>query len=147
MPLSLTIVTPEKNIVKDLSVDEIVMPAGNGEVTILPGHTPVLTTLGAGLIRTDAPGEERDINFLVDYGFAEIRDDKVNIFAENLEPATEIDLEKAEKSQAEAEETGMSKILGELEYAKYMKQLEITHKRVEIAKLAKSLSGSNKKKN
>jgi len=146
MPLKVTIVTPKKNVVKDLSVEEIVLPAGNGEVTILPGHTPLLTTLGAGIIRTEAPGEEADINFLVDYGFAEVRHDKVNIFAETLEPATEIDLEKAEKAQAEAVEVGMNSVLGELAYAKYLKQLEITHKRVEIAKLAKGLSGTRKKK-
>ena len=139
MPLSLTIVTPSQRVVKDLKVERIVMPAAKGEVTILPGHTPLLAALDAGRIHTESDQEE--INFLVDYGFAEVRDDKVSIFAEFLEPVTEIDLEKAEKAKAEAEETVMNTILGELEYAKYMKKLEVSHKRVEIAKLLKSLSG------
>ena len=144
MPLSLTIVTPQSKVIKDLKVDNIVMPAGKGEVTILPGHTPLLTTLKPGLIRTYSVQEE--INFLISRGFAEVRNDKISIFAETLEPATKIDLEKAEKAKAKVEETVMHKILGDLEYAKYMRKLEVAHKRVEIAKLMKELSSFKKKK-
>lgn len=149
MPLSLTIVTPEENVVKDLQVENVVMPAADGEVMILPGHTPLLTALGVGQILTHSKTE--DIHFLVTYGFAQVRNDKVSIFAEALEPATEFDLEKAEKARAETVETVMNTVLGELEYAKYIRELEIAHKRVELAKLVKELSatphvGAKKKK-
>lgn len=135
MPLSVTIVTPKKTVVKNLSVDELVMPAAKGEVTILPGHTPVLTTLGVGVIRTLSHAE--NINFLVTGGFAEIRNDQVLILGEKIEAATEVDLERAEKARAEVEQTMLNTVLGELEYAKYTKKLERVQKRVEMAKFLK----------
>lgn len=144
MSLSLTIVTPEKKVVKDLQVDSLVMPAANGEVTILSGHTHLLTALAAGNIYTHSDVE--NIHFLVGYGFAEVRNDRVSIFAEWLEPASALDLEKAEKARAEVEETVMNKVLGELEYAKYMQELDVAHKRIEMAKLVKDLSATKPKK-
>lgn len=136
MPLSVTIVTPKKTVVKNLSVDELVMPAAKGEVTILPGHTPLLTTIGVGVIRTLSHAE--NINFLVTGGFSEIRNDQVLILGEKIEAATEIDLERAEKARAEVEQTMLNTVLGELEYAKYTKKLERVQKRVEMAKFLKS---------
>ena len=138
MLLSLTIVTPEKKVVKDYGVEWLMMPAADGEVTILPGHTPLLTILVPGTIL--AHSESEDIHFLVTHGFAEIRDNKVSIFAEILEPASQLDLEKAEKLKVEVEQIVLNTVLGELEYAKYMKELQVAHKRVEIAKLMKDLS-------
>lgn len=135
MPLSITIVTPRKTVVKNLAADELVMPAAKGEVTILPGHTPLLTTLGVGVIRTLSHSE--NINFLVTGGFAEVRSDQVLILGEKIEAATEIDLERAEKAKAEVEQTVLNTVLGELEYAKYMKKLERAQKRVEMAKFLK----------
>lgn len=135
MPLSLTIVTPHKKVVQKLSVDEIVMPGELGEVTILPGHAPLLTTLGVGMVRTLS--REESINFLVSYGFAEVRDDQVTILGEDIEPATDIDIERAQKAKAEVEETMISRVLGEIEYAQYLKRLEKERKRIEVAKLLK----------
>lgn len=143
MPLSLTIVTPRKTVVKNLSADALVMPAAKGEVTILPGHTPLLTTLGVGVIRTLSHAE--NINFLVTGGFAEVRNDQVLILGEKIEAATEIDLERAEKAKAEVEQTVLNTVLGELEYAKYMKKLERTQKRVEMAKFLKGIAETKKK--
>src|SRR3989344_2830345 len=136
MALSLTIVTPTGNVVKDLSIDDITLPAADGEVTILPGHIPYLTTLGVGVIRTDSV-KEGEIDFFVDYGFVEVRNDKVSVFAESLEPASDIDLEKAEKYKAEVDQTMINKVIGELEYAKYLKNIEVAHKRLELAKTLK----------
>ncbi|MBI4041743.1 MAG: ATP synthase F1 subunit epsilon [Deltaproteobacteria bacterium] len=135
MPLSVTIVTPHKKVVRNLQCDELVLPAAQGEITVLPGHTPLLTTLGVGMIQTLS--KEENIHFLVSYGFSEIRDDQVLILGEDIKPATDLDIELAEKAKAEVEETAMNKILGEMEYANYLKKLEYAHKELEIAKLFK----------
>ena len=136
MPLTVTIVTPQKKVVHKLAVDELVMPAEKGEVTILPGHTPLLTTLGVGMIRT-LSGDER-INFLVSYGFAEVRDNQVLILGEDIKPASDLDLELSQKAKAEVEQAGMNKVLGEMEYANYLRKLEQAQKEVELAKLFKT---------
>ena len=39
--ISLTIVTRERKII-DAPVDEVILPATDGEIGILPGHTPML---------------------------------------------------------------------------------------------------------
>ena len=144
MSLSVTIVTPQKKVVHKLAVDELVMPAEKGEVTILLGHTPLLTTLGVGMIRT-LSGNER-INFLVSYGFAEVRDNQVLILGEDIQPASELDVERAKKAKAEVEQAAMNKVLGEIEYANYLRKLEQAQKEVELAKLFKTQPQSKKSK-
>ena len=133
MSLSVTIVTPHQSIVNNLKCDDLVLPAAKGEITVLPGHTPVLTTLGVGRIETVSKNES--IDFLVSYGFAEIRDNHVLILGEDIKPASALDTELAAKNKAELEQTGLNKILGEIEYANYLKKLEHVHKELEIAEL------------
>ena len=45
--ITLTVVTRERKII-DTEVDEVVLPASDGEIGVLPGHTPLLTTLKIG---------------------------------------------------------------------------------------------------
>ena len=45
--INLTVVTRERKII-DIEVDEVVLPASDGEIGVLPGHTPLLTTLKIG---------------------------------------------------------------------------------------------------
>jgi len=144
MPLAVTIVTPQKKVVYKLPVDELVMPAEKGEVTILPGHAPLLTTLGVGMIRT-LSGDER-INFLVSFGFAEVRDNQVLILGEDIKPASELDLELSQKAKAEVEQAAMNKVLGEMEYANYLRKLEQAQKEVELARFFKTQPQQKKPK-
>ena len=48
---SLTLVTPEKKLLTDVEIEEIIVPAFRGELNILPGHAPLMSTLGIGLLR------------------------------------------------------------------------------------------------
>ena len=48
--LTLTVVSRERKIV-EVDVDEVVLPASDGEIGVLPGHTPLLTTLKIGEMR------------------------------------------------------------------------------------------------
>lgn len=53
------------------SVDQVSLPAIDGEITVLPHHTPLITTLGTGTIKFD--NETISING----GFVEIGNNKV----------------------------------------------------------------------
>ena len=55
--ISLTIVTRDRRIV-DAQVDEVILPGTDGELGILPGHTPLLTVLKVGVLAY-RKGEER----------------------------------------------------------------------------------------
>lgn len=104
MPKTLTIslVTPEKQAFES-QAEFVVLPAYAGEMGVLPGHAPFLVELMPGEARVTANGEVR--RFAVSGGFAEIKDDKVSLFAETAEMADAIDEERArqaiEKAKAE----------------------------------------------
>ena len=50
MSLQVKVITPEKVIWSDTS-DQVVLPAVTGDLGILKDHAPLVTVLGAGVIR------------------------------------------------------------------------------------------------
>jgi F-type H+-transporting ATPase subunit epsilon len=97
----LEIVTPEKKVV-DTTAAEVQIPGKNGYLGILPGHAPLITELAVGEItfRTNAEPQR----LAVAWGFAEVLPDKVTILAETAERPSEIDVERARKAKARAEQ-------------------------------------------
>jgi len=97
----LEIVTPEKKVV-DTAASEVQIPGKNGYLGILPGHAPLITELAIGEITFRAGAEEQRLALA--WGFAEVLPDKVTILAETAERPSEIDVERARKAKARAEE-------------------------------------------
>ncbi|MBU1705154.1 F0F1 ATP synthase subunit epsilon, partial [Patescibacteria group bacterium] len=56
--ISLKIVTPEKVVFEDAGVDSVSTMTQSGEVTILPGHIPMVSNLQPGEARYKKDGEE-----------------------------------------------------------------------------------------
>ena len=100
MPLRLEIVTPEKLAYED-DVDMVLVPGIDGELGILPHHTPLVSLLGVGELKIRKGGSEE--SFAIAGGFLQVRPDKVVVMAETADLAAEIDLEKAQQARAEAE--------------------------------------------
>ena len=100
MPLHLEIVTPERLAYED-DVDMVLVPGAEGELGILPHHTPLVSLLGVGELRIRKGGEEE--SFAIAGGFLQVRPDKVVVMAETADMASEIDLEKANEARREAE--------------------------------------------
>ena len=102
MPLDLEMVTPEKVALRGRA-DFVVLPALEGEMGVLPGHMPFLVQLKPGEVRVTEGA--KITRFAVSGGFAEIKDDRVSLFAETAEMAEQIDAERArqalEKAKAE----------------------------------------------
>ena len=48
--LTVTVVTPEAAVLDRVTCDSVTLPTEGGEIGILPGHTPLLTLLGLGLV-------------------------------------------------------------------------------------------------
>lgn len=90
--LSLSLVTPEKQLLDAVQVESVVLPALEGELGVLPGHLPMIVQLGFGALRYKRDGKEED--FAVMGGFAEILRDGVNVFAEGAALAGEINEEE-----------------------------------------------------
>ncbi len=99
--IKLDVVTAEK-VVYSADVDSIVVPGVEGELGILPHHTPLMTTLVPGELRIKHGAEE--ISMAISGGFLEVRPDKVIVLAEAAERDTEIDAARAEEARRRARE-------------------------------------------
>jgi len=98
--LDLTIVTRERKIV-DVQVDEVVLPGTDGEIGILPGHTPLLALLSIGQLRYRVGNTVS--RMVISWGFAEVLPDRVIVLAERGYLPTEIDRAQAEQERIAAE--------------------------------------------
>lgn len=101
MQIYLEIITPEKVILKEY-VDSIIVPAYDGELGILPGHTHLLAQLVHGEVRVKKSQEETVL--AISGGFVEIHPDKVELFAETADLAQEIDEELARQEIEKAKQ-------------------------------------------
>jgi F-type H+-transporting ATPase subunit epsilon len=99
--LTLEIVTPDRPLIRD-QVDEVIVPAAEGYLGVLPGHTPLLATLDIGQL-SYRKGQET-FYLLVAFGFAEVLPDRVTVLAQTAEKAEEIDLKRAETARDRAQE-------------------------------------------
>ena len=97
----LEIVTPEKLVVNE-AVEEVQIPGLGGYLGVLPGHAPLITELAVGKISYRAEGATKVL--AVAWGFAEVLPDKVTMLAETAERPEEIDVARAQKAKARAEE-------------------------------------------
>ena len=109
--LTFELVSPER-ILYSGDVDAVVLPATEGDMTVLPGHAPVMTTLKTGfLVITDNPGNGR--RMLIRGGFADISQSGLTVLAERALPEEEItqdvldhEILQAEMAYDTAEESG-----------------------------------------
>lgn len=97
----LDIVSAERHVSSD-QVEVLVVPGVEGEMAILPNHSPLLTVLKPGEIRIVKDGEDSFI--AVSGGFMEVMPEKVTILADTAERLDEIDIERAEAALKAAQE-------------------------------------------
>lgn len=101
MTIRCEIVSQDRTVFEG-DVDIVVLPGADGEMGILPKHSPVLTTLKYGIIKIRRAGKEE--LFTVAGGVAEVQPDIVTVLADAAENIEEIDIERAEAARKRAEE-------------------------------------------
>jgi F-type H+-transporting ATPase subunit epsilon len=101
MPIRCEIATQDKLLFEGM-VDSILAPGTEGELGILPHHAPLLTTLDFGVLRLRLEGREEV--FAIAGGVMEVLPETVTILADVGENVAEIDIARAEKAKAKAEE-------------------------------------------
>ena len=96
----LEVVTPERPVFS-AEVEEVQFPtAFRGYYGILPGHTPLMTPVGDGLLYFQRDGQKHWLT--VFGGFAEVGPERVTILARESETVEMIDLERAEADRQRA---------------------------------------------
>ncbi len=127
--LTLEIVTPERSIAHG-KVDEVVVPGAEGSFGVLPGHTPLLSTLTVGEIEYRR-GDERSY-VAVSFGFAEVLPDRVTILAQIAEASDEIDVTRAEAAVTRARER-LDRPVAEMDYERARLSLLKSLVRLQVA--------------
>lgn len=100
MNLLLQIITPEKVVYSD-EVQEVVVPAYDGEITILPSHINLLTQVNPGELIIKKGSSQQSI--AITGGFLEVDNNKVSILAEYAIRAQDIDSARAAEAKKRAE--------------------------------------------
>jgi F-type H+-transporting ATPase subunit epsilon len=96
----LEIVTPYGLIVSS-KVEEVYVPGIQGDMDVLPGHAPLITSLRIGELHYK---RDKEVHYLaVNRGFAEITPSRATILVDTAEPAGEIDVARAKAAEARAE--------------------------------------------
>jgi F-type H+-transporting ATPase subunit epsilon len=97
--LSLTIVSPERELFSG-EVDIVLAPGIEGQLGILPNHSPLITELAEGELCTRVGDEE--YFFAIHGGFMHVLPDQVIVLADVAERAGEIDQARAEAARQRA---------------------------------------------
>ncbi|BDU75361.1 ATP synthase F1 subunit epsilon [Mesoterricola sediminis] len=99
--IHLEVLTPERRIFS-AQVAELQFPTKDrGYYGILPGHTPLVTAVGQGLITYTEDGQKHWLT--VFGGFAQVGPDHVTILARASETVDMIDVERAEAARVRAQ--------------------------------------------
>ncbi len=99
----LNLVTPEKKILTDHEVEEVVVPGQAGQLDILPGHAPLLTTLNAGVLEYKEPGSNERKSVVLSWGYCEVNPKGIHVLAETAEVPEELDHKRAENALKRSE--------------------------------------------
>ena len=130
MPLRLDIITPERNLLSE-TVDAVNVPGLDGELGILPGHTPLISQLRTGVLAYTQGATAKRL--LVSGGFVEVRDDRVSVLADVAERPEEIDAARARAEREGAEKALASFSGSEAEFESASDELERSTVRLQLA--------------
>jgi len=106
--LGVRLLTPEGPLFDDLAY-MVIAPSIEGEVGILPRHTPFIAFLRPGEVRLKLL-DDTELIYATTEGYVSVEEDRVLILAEQAERAEEIDVERAraalERAEAQLAEAG-----------------------------------------
>ena len=98
--LKVVVVTPEKALLEQ-ECDFVVLPMFDGEFGVLPGHAPFVGQLAPGELKIkDGSLENR---YYIDGGFAQVRDNTVNVLTASALFAVDITQERCTTARSEAD--------------------------------------------
>ncbi len=131
--LDFEITTPERTVFR-AKIRQVSIPTLEGEITVLPGHVPLVAPVQAGELRAiDEGGEE--ISMAVSGGFVTVHPDGgVAVLADTAERAEELDLKAIEEAHARAEALMKEKITDEERFADATAHLARELARLKVAR-------------
>jgi len=137
MPIELRVVSVERSLFEG-EADFILARGAEGDLGILPGHAPLMTTLQPGELRIDH-GDSSESLF-VGGGFLEVLPDRVTVLADVAERAEEISEQAAEEARRHAQERLAGEVT-ESEEAALQQALAVAEARLRLARIRRQARG------
>lgn len=141
MAIKFQIITPERVVFSD-EIDQVTLNTRDGEITVLPHHAPLVTSLKPGELICKKG--ESAYPVAVSGGFAEIKaGDTVIILADTAEKAEEIDVTRAEAAKERALKTMReSRQLDHAEFAALQATLDRAMLRLKVGNKYRKIRGN-----
>jgi len=99
--MKLSIFTPEKTLVKEQAVKEVLVPSVRGYLGILPNHAPLVSLLTAGILKYWPEKSLEEKKLALGWGYLEVHHGDVRVLAESVETKESLDRSRAEKNLKE----------------------------------------------
>jgi F-type H+-transporting ATPase subunit epsilon len=130
--LKFQLVTPERTLLNE-ELESLSCPTSLGQITILPGHEPLVANLTPGELITTIKGVKSSIH--VAGGFVQIKkNSQITVLADAAEHVYEINEQRALAAKEKAEKTLSESKLSDEEYAKVSASLERSLSRINISR-------------
>ena len=140
--LRVLVLTSQQRIFEG-EAEQVTAPGGDGELTVLPRHAPLLTTLKLGEMRVRVRGEDEGI--FVAGGFLEVNNNVVTVLADDAERASEVDEARAEEARRRAQSL-VERAEGGEAHAAALAELERAVGRLRVAELQRLRSGGTRRR-
>jgi F-type H+-transporting ATPase subunit epsilon len=110
----LELVSPERVLLSG-EAEQVLLPGSEGDMTVLPGHAPLISTLRPGMV--DVVFEGSKARVFVRQAFVQVEPERVTVLAEKAYEMSELtgatlsaELSKAESELAEAKDDDARRI-------------------------------------
>ncbi len=139
MPLHVEVVTQQRKLLDEKDCTMVIVPASEGEMGVLPNHTPVLTTMHYGELRVKKGDAEE--SFIIYGGVVEVRPDKVVVLADEADLTAAVNIKAMEEARENAR-----KVLEEgpppEEHSLYLAELRRAELAIDVYRRTRSRAGS-----
>lgn len=116
------LVMPERELL-NTEADMVVVPGSEGDFGVLPGHSPLISTVRPGVLEV-YQGSKAEQRFLIAGGFAEVTPERCTVLAEEAVPFEQVTSEQLAERERAAEVT-LSDASTEAETAAAQKNLGV----------------------
>ena len=132
--MKMTLVTPEKRILTGADVESVTVPAYRGELNILEGHTPLVTTLDTGIMRWKVKGSDRFQYAVISWGYCEVYPNGIDILAETADLPEDVNLTDAQSFIEKAKARLAAESLNDADYADLSRVVKRGESSIEVTK-------------
>ena len=127
----LEVTTPEKLVIQ-ATCTEAQIPGSEGELGILPGHAPLLSTLTSGALRYTTTDGRHEV-LAIHGGWVEVQQTLVRVLTDAAENPDAIDRARAEESLKRAQ-SRLAHVVENVDFARALNAMKRAEVRVQVAK-------------